>query len=76
MRRSQYLAFLDAKFEEEFGPKLQQLREINRLAAVGRISEKERLCLHEQLFPGFKRLEKPTPMTVVAVSEPAHSRSA
>lgn len=64
MRRSQYLAFLDQKFEQEFGPKLKKLREINELAAVGRISEEERLHLHEILFPGFKKLEPATPAIV------------
>ena len=65
MRRSQYLAFLDQKFEHEFGPKLGKLREINHLAAVGRISEEERLHLHEILFPGFKKLESAAPVIVV-----------
>jgi hypothetical protein len=58
MRRSKYLQFLDAKFEREFGPKLRQLREINRLAATGKISEQERLTLHERLFPGFSKVER------------------
>lgn len=60
MRRSEYLAYLDAKFEREFGPKLRQLREINRLALHGEISEEERLLLHEGLFPGFREFGQPS----------------
>jgi hypothetical protein len=66
MRRSQYLAFLDERFEREFGPKLQELRKINQLALTGRISEEERLMLHEALFPGFAHT---TCETALATSE-------
>ena len=59
MRRYQYVASLDAKYEQEFGRKLHQLRGINRLAVIGKISEEERLRRHEQLFPGFCKVESP-----------------
>ncbi len=70
MRRSEYLAFLDAKFEKEFGPKLEKLREINRLAAIGLISERERLKRHEKLFPGFSKVESAFHLANAAVRVP------